>query len=92
MQRLSKPFWFTVVAGTLVASLLSYALVWHFTTQMHDMVALCTPREDRCGAEAMGRAFHTFCLMALAGNTLAFWSANRIGRCFIKPAVTDAVR
>jgi hypothetical protein len=92
MRRFSSLFWFTVFAGTLSSGLVSTALVWHLTTQLHEMVALCMPRSDSCGAEAIDRAFRVFCVMVVAGNALAFWCASEIGRSFIKPALTGAVR
>jgi hypothetical protein len=92
MRRFSRLFWFTVFAGTLASSLVSGGLVWHLTAQLHEMVALCAPRNDSCGAETIDRAFQVFCLMVVAGDGLAFWLANRIGRSFIKPAAADAVR
>ena len=92
MQRFSRLFWFTVLAGTLASALLSHALVRHLTAQLHDMVTLCTPRNDSCGWQAIDRAFQVFCLMAGAANALVFWLAYRIGRGFIKPTVTVAAQ
>ena len=92
MQRFSRLFWLTALAAALSSCLLNHALVGHLTTQLHDMVALCTRRNDVCGAEAIDRAFQVFCLMAVAGKALVFWLAYRIGRGSIKPAVRDAIR
>ena len=92
MQPLSRLFWFTAIAGTLASALLSYALVAHLTTQLQEMVAVCTPRRDSCGWQAIDGAFQAFCLTAVAGNALVFWLAYKIGSGLIEPTVTDALQ
>lgn len=92
MQRFSKRFWLTTLAAAVGSGLLNYALVWHFTGQLHDMVALCSPRHDSCGSEAIDHAFRVFCLAAMAGAVLVFWLAHRMGRSLLKPAATDTAR
>lgn len=92
MKRFSRDFWLMALAAALCSGLLNYALVWHFTGQLHEMVTLCTPRNDSCGSEAIDRAFEVFCLTAAAGAVLVFWLAHRMGRSFMKPAAADAAR
>jgi hypothetical protein len=89
MRRFSRLFWFTAFVGILLSGLLNLALVGHLNTQLGEMVALCTPRNDSCSAAAIERAFRVFCLMAVAGTVVVFWLAHRIGRSLVKPAVTD---
>lgn len=92
MRRFSKRFWITALAAALSSWLLNHVLVAHLTAQLHGMVALCGPRNDSCGSEAIDRAFQIFCLMAVAGNGLVFWLVYKIGRGVTKPTTTDAAR
>lgn len=89
MQRFFRLFWSTILVGILFSGLLDLVLARHLNTQLHDMVAQCTGRNDTCGAEAINRAFEWFCFLALSGNALAFWLAYRIGRVFTN---SDAAR
>jgi hypothetical protein len=92
MKRFSRLFWFTAITAALSSGLLDYALVGHLAAQLHEMVALCTPRNDACGAKAIDRAFWVFCLITVAGNAVVFWLVYKIGRGFTKPAVMDTAR
>ena len=86
MQRFSRLFWFTVLAGTLSAALFSYGLLSCLGAHLNEMTTLCTARNDSCSAESIDRAFHLFFVTEMAGTLLLFWFAHRIGLRFIQPA------
>ena len=90
MQRFSRLFWFTAIAGTLSSLLFFLAALRSFTTQADGMDALCRQGKPECSLESLQHLYHVACTAHVTGTLLSFGLAYIIGRGFIKPAATDA--
>ena len=94
MQHFSSRFWVTLFAGGLSSLLLACAVLWFFTTQSGEMVALCREGKDGCASrESLQHLFRVASIAQVCGTLLLFGLAHKIGRSFIKPvppAVMDA--
>lgn len=90
MQRFSRLFWFTAIAGSLSSLLVFRAALRFFTTQAAEMDALCRQGKPGCSWEGLPHLYHVACTAHVAGTLLSFGLAYIIGRGFIKPAATDA--
>lgn len=92
IQRFSKLFWFTVLAGTLASALFSAALVSFLSMRLNGMLAFCTlaTAKDCPSSDTFDRWLHAFIAAELAGTFLLFWTASKIGRKRFSPALTSS--
>ena len=90
MQRFSKLFWFTAIAGALSSLLFFLATLRFFTAQALQMAARCRQAKPECSWESLQHLYHVACTAHVTGTLLSFGLAYIIGRGFIKPPATDA--
>jgi hypothetical protein len=87
MQRFSKRFWFTLLAGGFSSLLLTCAVLWFFTAQSNEMVALCRQGKNGCASrESLQHLFRVASIAQAGGTILLFGLAHKLGHSFIKPA------
>jgi hypothetical protein len=80
-RRFSKVFWITVIGGTLSGTLFTGGLLWHLSTHLAEMGALCDQGKGGCPtAEYFRRMPYVFCAELAVGNALLFRLAYKIGR------------
>jgi hypothetical protein len=86
MRRFSKLFWFTLFAGGFSSLLLTCALLWFFTTQAGEMLALCSQGKGGCTSwESLQHLFRVVSIAQVCGTLLLFGLAHNIGRRLVQP-------